>query len=290
MDVIVLGIAAVTALVAIVLAGSLLIRWHRNQFRFNMRALMLTVAVVAGGLAVILQFILPMFEHRWALHQVKVAGGRINFPEDEEQHEPGYDPRRHRWNYWRGVTSINVGGDQEAIAVAKHLESIPELQQVRLYGVTDIGLDAILRLDTNPTLSNLDFYDSQISSTGFSDASNVKNIQGLFFNTCQVDGATLACLKSMPALHELWLLEEGKLANPGRYTLDSFAEIGDLENLEVLRLTNLQISDNAALYLHNLKRLKKLSLNGCQMSEQSLADIQAALPECEIICHDRDDE
>jgi Leucine Rich repeat len=282
MDVIVLAIAVVTVIIMLAVAGFLLIRWRRHQYRFSMRALMLTVAVVAGGLTVVLQFILPKFEHRWAVHQIYISGGRVNFPDDSEREEHDYDPRRLLRNYWRGVSSINVGGDQEAIAVAKLLESIPELQMVRFYGVTDAGLEAICQMGPYPSLVALDFDDSRITGAGLSDTSSLQNVRSLFFNTCQVDASAMARFKSMPALRGLWLIEEGKSANPARYPEESFAEIGSLDNLELLHLTNLQITDAAARHLSGLKRLKILRLSHCKISDSALQELRRTLPSCQL--------
>jgi len=286
MDFTVLGITAVTVLLAVVVAGILFIRWRRNRYRFSTRALLVTVAVLCCGLFAIVRFVVPIFEHRWAVRQIHASGGTTLFPEDyasyEEKHKAGYESSRSRRNYWRDVSAIRARGDREAIAAAEHLASIPELQMVDLYRVTDAGLGAICQIAPHPSLKYINLFECHITGTGLSDLSNLKNVLGLFFNTCQVDDAALARFKSMPALRDLWLIEEGKSADPSRFTEKSFAEIGRIESLELLRLTNLRISDDAARQLHSLKRLKTLSLGYCQISDTAVEELRTALPDCEV--------
>ena len=136
MDSIVLGITLVTVLIAVVVAGKLFIRWRRNRYRFSMRAQLLAFAVVGCGLFAILRLVVPTLEHRWAIRQIHVSGATTRFPEDyasyEEQQQPGYQSSRNRRNYWRNVSRICVSGDREAIAVARQLTAIPELESVDL--------------------------------------------------------------------------------------------------------------------------------------------------------------
>jgi hypothetical protein len=284
-DAIILGATAFGALTVMVVIGLQFIRWRRNRFRFRIRTLLFVFAIVGCSLFAILQFIVPTFEHRWAIRQIHASGGRTIFPEDYEKGD--YNESRRRANYWRDVSTVKVRGNREAITVAKHLESIPELKMVDLHGVTDRGLEAICQVGRRLSLEYICLFDSEITGADLSDMSNLKSVHELFFNTCQVDAAALAHFRSLPSLRELWIVEEGRPANPARYTQECFSEIGRMEDLEHLWFTNLQVSDAAARRLHNLKRLKVLKLGFCQISDQSIADLQQALPNCEIRIYER---
>jgi Leucine Rich repeat len=286
MDSIVLGTTLVTVLVAVVVAGKLFIRWRHNRYRFSMRALLLAFAVVGCGLFAILRLAVPPFEHRWAIRQIHVSGATTRFPEDnasyEEKQKPGYQSSRDRRNYWRDVNTIRVSGDREAIAVAGQLTSIPELQSVDLFGITDVGLEAICHVAPHTSLELICLFDSHITGTGLSDSSDLKNVHMLFLNTCQIDDAALARFRSMPALRDLTFFEESKSGLRSRFTEKGFAEIGRIDTLQSLRLTDLPISDAAAGHLHNLKGLKTLTLNSCQISDPALEQLREALPDCRL--------
>jgi len=286
MDSILLGITLVTVLIAVVVAGKLFIRWRRNRYRFSMRSQLLAFAVVGCGLFVILRLVVPTLEHRWAIRQIHVSGATTRFPEDyasyEEQQKPGYQSSRNRRNYWRDVSRICVSGEREAIAVARQLTAIPELESVDLHGVTDVGLEAICRAAPHASLKLIGLFDSQITGTALSDLSDLTTVRMLFINTCQIDDAALACFRSMPDLRELTFFEDSKLGLRSRFTEKGFAEIGRIVNLRSLRLTDLPISDAAARHLHRLKQLKTLTLNDCRISDQAVEELRKALPDCRL--------
>ncbi len=281
MDVIVLGTTAVALLAALVVGVVLLVRWRRRRYRFSLRALLLTFLVVGCGLFAVQRFLLPVLQHRWAIWQIHSAGGSIT-PEDFE--DAHLRPPNH-WqsqNIWSGVSDVAADGDREAIAVAQHLASVPELQCANLHYVTDAGLEAICRAAPHTSISNIGLYRSHISGNGVSDMSGLKNLRQLFLNTCQLDDAALDRFRSIPDLRYLYLLEWGKPPNPTRFTETSFAEIGRLKNLELLSLGGLEVPDAAARHLHNLKRLKTLRLTYCQVSDQALEELREALPDCQL--------
>jgi hypothetical protein len=286
MDAIVLGTTLVTVLIAFVVAGKLFIRWRRNSYRFNMRALLLAFAIVGCGLFVILRMVVPTFEHRWAIRQIHVSGATTRFPEDhasyEEQQLPGYQSSRDRRNYWRDVSTICVSGDREAIAVARQIASVPELESVDLNGVTDVGLEAICQAAPQTSLKLIGLYDSHITGTALSDLSDLTTVRMLFINTCQIDDAALADFRSMPDLRELTFFEESKSGLRSRFAEKGFAEIGRIVNLRSLRLTDLPISDAAARHLHGLKQMKTLTLNDCRISDQAVEELRKALRDCRL--------
>ncbi len=285
MDVIVLGTTAVVLLAAIVAAVVLLTRWRRRRHRFSLRSLFLAFLVVGCVLFAVVQFLVPALHHRWAIEQIHAVGGWTMFPDDYEELRAHGSTTPRNWltrNYWRGVASVRADNDWEAAAVAQHLASVRELEVVDLHHVTEVGLDDVCRVLPRTSAKVIGVYDSNIRGKGLSDMSDLTNVRELFFNTCQVDDAAFARFTSIPDLRQFYFLDEANPPNPPRLTDASFAEIGRFENLDLLHLSRQQASDAAARSLHGLKRLKTLRLVLCQISDQALADLREALPDCRL--------
>jgi Leucine-rich repeat (LRR) protein len=126
------------------------------------------------------------------------------------------------------------------------------------------------------------FFQSPISAVGLSHLTNLPQLRELFFNTCPINDSDLASLKSIATLRRLTLLEEAKQANPNRFSERGFQEIGQLKSLDFLWLVRLKVSDAAARHLKGLTNLKMLQLSRCQVSDQAVAELREALPNCEI--------
>jgi hypothetical protein len=77
-------------------------------------------------------------------------------------------------------------------------------------------------------------------------------------------------------------LEEAKQANPNRFSESGFQELGQLKSLEFLWFVRLNVSDGAARHLKGLTDLKTLRFSLCHISDQAVAELREALPNCEI--------
>jgi len=270
MDAIVLGTLAVTALVTLIAAAFLFARWRRNRYRFSVRALLLVFALSGCGLFVILRIVVPTFEHRWAIQQIRSAGGEVVFRDSEP------DGRKVEL---RNVTARN---DQQAITIANQIQQLPEVKALFLYeGVTDVGLEAICRNGKSLSLERIYLSGWNITSSGLAHLANLQQLDSLICVSPAVDDTGLAHLKAIRGLQTL-RLEEYSWQRKKRFTDQGFAEIGQLEDLTNLDLSRLNISDSAARHLHSLKRLKSLQLRECQISEDALARLHEASSDCQI--------
>jgi hypothetical protein len=52
-----------------------------------------------------------------------------------------------------------------------------------------------------------------------------------------------------------------------------------------LWLANLKVSDVAARHLKNLTHLKRLQISHCQISDEVIAELRQALPQCEVVIY-----
>ena len=110
----------------------------------------------------------------------------------------------------------------------------------------------------------------------------------------------LALLENFPDLRQLTLFNRRKITDDGlRFiaplrklrvlTLDGtqvrgpgLRHISDLENLELLTLRDTDVTDAGLKHLVALKRLKRILLGGTNVTKNGIAELQAALPNCQI--------
>jgi hypothetical protein len=269
-DVLVLCIAFITALIALLVAIMVFVRWRRNRFRFSMRALLALFAIAGYVLFVILQVIVPAAEHRWAVRQIGIAGGDLVY-------RPDWDKRGAE-----ALHTVAASSDQHASTIAQQLDRLPEVRSVGLHGsVTDAGVAAICRVDQPVSLETLHLDSWNITNAGLAHLANLKQLQSLSCACPNIDDAGLAHLQSVRGLQSLWLEDFG-FKRTKRFSEKGLAEIGQLEGLTNLVLTRLDISDHAARHLHNLTQLKSLQLNECHVPAEAVEDLRAALPGCDV--------
>ena len=287
MDLLTLGALGIVILTTLFISAVVFLFWRRRRYRFSLRGLLVAFALVGCMLTAWIRFAQPIVEHRWAVEQVRLSGGRFLFRADYEAE--GFPNFAHSdANHWRDVLVVDVRNDQNAGAVAAQLGRMPEVEGLCFgRGVTDAGLAAICEIGSHPSLEYLNLINSRITDGGLSHLAKLKQIRLIMFNTCPIGDGGLAQLQSLPNLDTLSLVEETRnLANPNRFTEPGFAAIGGLKRLELFNAINLNVSDASARHLHNLKRLKRLRLVRCQISDEAAAALRMALPDCEIEIRD----
>jgi hypothetical protein len=285
MDLIVLIAVTLTFLIAAIAIVMLLVRWHRNHFRFSMRAMLLTCTIIACTLFALLRFVLPLVAHRWAIQQVYESGGAVLFRKDEDKVTSGgsFYSDLDADNPWQDVAFLHAKSDAVALTVAEQLRRLPEADSLYLSaGVSDVGLAAICDAGTQSSMEMIDFCESHITATGLSHLARLPKLRKLFFNTCPINDADLASLKPLTSLRYLTLLEEGPRANASRFSEPGFQDISELKSLEFLWLCQLTVSDAAVSHLKSMTNLKTLRLSRCRISDAAMSELRGALLNCKF--------
>jgi hypothetical protein len=279
----IVALVATAAIVAACIAIVLFIRWRRNRFQFSIRALLMSFVALACALFAYMHWIAPMVAHRWAIQNIYSSGGAVLFREDFQPGSANIYSDPSKANPWRGVSILHARSDAEAMIVSRELRHLPEADSLFLSSrVTDVGLAALCDNADQSSIDTVDLMGSPVTAVGLSHLANFKHLRLLFVNSCPIQDADLATLKSLPTLRDLTLIEEGKTGNPKRFTEAAFREVGQLKQLEKLWLANLEISDPVAEHLKNLTGLKKLQLSRCQISDDAIRGLRQALPQCEF--------
>lgn len=260
-----------------------------------MRAILLAFMLIGCALFAILRFVVPTVTHRWAIDNIYGSGGAVLFREDYQPNSGSiYSPDNA--NPWRDVAIVHARNDKEAVAVARELKHLPEAECMFLGGVSDTGLTAICDSEPGSAFDTLDLLFCPITATGLTHLAKLTQLRTLFFNTCPIDDASLATLKSLDGLQNLILLEEGnKAANPNRFTEAGFRELGQMKHLEYLWLAQLHVSAASASHLKGMTGLKRLRLSRRYLtsgdesvadlrliSDETIADLRRSLPNCKI--------
>jgi len=107
-----------------------------------------------------------------------------------------------------------------------------------------------------------------------SEIGELTNLEELYLDNNQLEGALVAEIRKMPRLKILDASDNNMTGIP--------AEIGQMSNLEVLDYSNNQL-DTYPNEIVNMKSLKTLDLSGNRYSPESLEAIQVLLPQTEVI-------
>jgi Leucine-rich repeat (LRR) protein len=186
----------------------------------------------------------------------------------------------------------------------KHLKSL----NLRGTKITDSTLDFLASV---PTLESLDIGWAQITDTGLDRLAPLTNLRQLTMGGNKLTDTALQFLRQMPQLEYLdisgtqrtdsglWSLSLGEAGVQAIASVTSLRELRlagtavTSHGLELLKpLTKLErldlqeckrLKDDAAAILSGFGQLKVLDLKGSGLSEQSVATIRAALPNCQVL-------
>jgi len=98
---------------------------------------------------------------------------------------------------------------------------------------------------------------------------------GVFLSAKPLTDASLVHLKGLTTLEELNLCET-------QITDAGLVHLKELKNLTFLSVAYTQITDVGLVHLKGLTKLEKLELLGVKPSDAGVAELQKALPNCEI--------
>ena len=128
--------------------------------------------------------------------------------------------RLHQLRTMTGLKTLEIGGrqttderaDWSGLAV---LAALPNLQRLRLHGITDGGLAHLPQL---PQLEVLDLSGSAVDGSGLRHLDDMPQLQALSLNRSAITDSGLASLRAVPQLEELRLdgnpFHDGGFYNP----------------------------------------------------------------------------
>ena len=128
----------------------------------------------------------------------------------------------------------------------------------------------------NELVVELSFRKTQISDADLEHLKRLPHLESLNIECPQITDRGLSYLQGLTRLVLLGL-DTTQVTDIGLPYLEK------LTNLSVLLLADTKITDAGLEYLKMLENLEMLSLEGTQVTDAGVADLQKALPDCEII-------
>ncbi|QEG33185.1 leucine-rich repeat domain-containing protein [Bythopirellula goksoeyrii] len=161
---------------------------------------------------------------------------------------------------------------------------------------TDDGLEYLAPLIH---LKSLDLSDNHLTGEGLKHLQGLSELEYLDLSENDIQGPALEYLGELTELHHLTLglnpltQLEGKQLSSLKYvkSLDmnwtqlgdsQLKHVGDLTSLQILGLSGTNITDEAVPYLSKATGLRHLSLGGTKITDVGAAQLQTALPKCQI--------
>jgi hypothetical protein len=143
--------------------------------------------------------------------------------------------------------------------------------------VTDEQVAALAALKGLP-LQRLTLGSDKLTDAGVAHLAGMKELRSLYLSACpQVTDKGMAHLKKLADLEELWVTANPQVTDEG---MKSLAELGKLKWLSLYGCK--RITDDGARQLRGLKNLKFAYFGGTAVTDAGVADLQKALPDCEV--------
>lgn len=166
-------------------------------------------------------------------------------------------------NLWaiKNVKTVDLSTTQLSDQSLKLLTDCPDIEFLRLdsTNVTDSGMEFVLEAKT---LRRIWINESRISGEGLAALAKLPRLSELKLDGRQC--AELCRLNGMPKIRSLIL------TNTQDYHLE---EIGRLESLRTLVLTDTNITDASVPFIERLSGLEILNLDGTSISDQSIPNL-----------------
>ena len=150
--------------------------------------------------------------------------------------------------------------------------------KARLVGLRDIQVsDAdLVHLAELKNLTDLWLDDTHVTDAGLVHLDGLRTLRFLSLDNTQVTDAGMVHLAELKNL-EFLLLDFAQVTDAG------LVHLAELKNLTLLSLRDTQVTDAGLVHLAGLKNLKKLSLFSTQVTDAGVAELQKALPGCNIV-------
>ncbi len=158
---------------------------------------------------------------------------------------------------------LDLTGNNVTNAGLVHLKDLDRLETLVLTS-NDIGMG----FATDPS--------SQITNAGMVHLTGLSNLKRLALDRCDITDAGLVHLKGLTQLqtldlaYNLWITDAG------------VEHLKGLTGLQTLDLQLTQITDAGLVHLKGMIKLQKLNLAFTKVTGAGVADLQKALPDCEI--------
>lgn len=160
------------------------------------------------------------------------------------------------------VTSLTLDGCVVSNAVGAVIKDLPDLQVLGL-NYTSVNDQVILAIASKPGLVELRLAKTGITDAGLNELEKLHNLEILDITGTQITGAGFERFRDHRKLRELRASECRMLQSEAFKFLTG-------SPLEVLELNATGIADPAMVFISKMKRLKKLTIGDCAISDEGI--------------------
>ena len=174
-----------------------------------------------------------------------------------------------------GVRTLTLNYTKISDAGLKEVAKLPNLTSLDLMyckQITDAGLKELVKLKE---LATLILTGTKITDTGLKEVIQLKQLEVLYLRSAQISDAGL---KELAKLSNLRMLDLGT----SQITDAGLKEVAKLQQLKELRLDGTEATDAGLSKLVKLQLLTTLNLLDTKVTKECVAELQKALPDCNI--------
>jgi len=182
-----------------------------------------------------------------------------------------------------GVWKSRLAGVDKAAWVSEKSPAKVTIKPSQVYAfdvardITDEQLAGLKALKDVP-LRDLTVASARMSDVGMAHIAQLSSVRYLYLSACgRVTDEGLAHLKKMADLEQLWVTANVQITDEG---MKSLAELNKLRWLSLFGCK--RVTDEGARRLKSLSSLKFVFLGGTGVTDTGVADLQKALPRCEV--------
>jgi hypothetical protein len=182
-----------------------------------------------------------------------------------------------------GVWKSRPAGEDKAPWVSEKTPAKVTIKPGHVYAfevardVTDDQLAGLEPLKDVP-LRDLTVASAKMSDAGMAHIAQLGSVRYLYLSACsRITDEGLAHLKKMADLEQLWVTANVQITDDG---VKSLAELKKLRWLSLFGCK--RVTDEGARGLQKLSGLKFVFLGGTGVTDSGVADLQKALPQCEV--------
>jgi hypothetical protein len=164
------------------------------------------------------------------------------------------------------------------------MESLTGMTNLRILDLRDtvVSDEGMAPLKKLSNLKSLDLSETLVGNAGLQHLKELKNLDDLNLWATRVGDAGMEHISAMKPLKRLNLDNVGFPGDDVALTDAGVKKLVSLTNLEFLHLGKTKITDEALTALAGLKKLKQLEVTHCDVTEQGIQKLKAALPEIEV--------
>jgi hypothetical protein len=225
----------------------------RRWAQFSLATMFVVVTVLCVWMAIVVN---RAHRQQDAVAAIEELGGEVEFEKPNQSRSEAFSRRfLRRWmpqDYFDDVHEVWLNGTRVTNDGLRHLRALTKLR--------------LLLLDSNP----------EVTDAGLAQVRGLTRLQVLQLGGTQVTDSGLGHLRGLSELQELQL-------DGTRVTDGGLVHLQGATELRILSLDGTQVTDAGLIHLRGLTVLQELWLVGTLVTDEGVAELQKALPNCQIL-------